>query len=138
MAIKLCTLSPTICFSSPTSINTKTSPCLTNTITITKTTIKNYKYQIRPPLLPAVRASSGPNSSEPTSPSNSVPPPNLQDDFTYLLKLAAGSIFGAALIKYGSAIIPDITKPNITQALLMISSPVVISILLLSNGSRKE
>ncbi|XP_021736692.1 uncharacterized protein LOC110703230 [Chenopodium quinoa] len=134
MATNLCTLAPTLCFSLPTSIYTKTSPL---TITVTKTTIKNYQYQIRPPLIPSVRASSGPNSSEPTSPSNSVTP-NLQDDVTYLLKLAAGSIFGAALIKYGSAIIPDITKPNITLALLMISSPVVISILLLSNSSRKE
>ncbi|KNA07558.1 hypothetical protein SOVF_170650 [Spinacia oleracea] len=131
MATKLCSLTPTLCFSTTTSINTRTtSSCLPNTKS--KTTIKIYPFQFqqigKTPLIPAVRASSGPNSSE----------PDFQEDLTYLLKITAGSILGAALIKYGSAIIPDITRPNITQALLMISSPVVIAVLLLFNGSRKE
>ncbi|XP_010691101.2 uncharacterized protein LOC104904530 [Beta vulgaris subsp. vulgaris] len=131
MATKLSNLASTFCFSSN-SINA-TRSLLFVTYPTTTTRIRSFPYDIGhfrgTPLLPAIRAASGPNSPEPTSP---------QDDLTYLLKLVAGSVFGAALIKYGSAIVPDITKPNITQALLMISTPVVIAVLLLFNGSRKE
>ncbi|GMN49989.1 hypothetical protein TIFTF001_019144 [Ficus carica] len=61
-----------------------------------------------------------------------------QEDLDYLWKLVAGSVVGAAYIKYGSVVFPEITRPNITQALLMILSPVVVSVLLLINQSRKQ
>ncbi|CAL1377731.1 unnamed protein product [Linum trigynum] len=53
------------------------------------------------------------------------------DDLGYLLKLGAGTFAGAAAIKYGSVVFPEITRPNLTQALLMISLPVVVASLLL-------
>lgn len=56
----------------------------------------------------------------------------------YLWKLVVGSVVGAAIIKYGSAVFPEITRPNITQALLMIVIPVVVAVLLLINQSSKE
>ncbi|CAL9042956.1 unnamed protein product [Musa banksii] len=62
----------------------------------------------------------------------------LSDDFNYLWKLAAGSIGGASAIKYGSVLFPDITRPNIVQALLMISLPVLVAILILIKESSKD
>ncbi|KAL5575564.1 hypothetical protein UlMin_017263 [Ulmus minor] len=61
-----------------------------------------------------------------------------QDDLDYLWKLAAGSIAGAAVIKYGSVVFPEITRPNITQALFMILAPCVVAVILLINQSRKK
>ena len=61
-----------------------------------------------------------------------------QDDFYYLWKLAAGSIGGASAVKYGSVLFPDITRPNIVQALLMISLPVLVAILILIKESSKD
>ncbi|XP_038902938.1 uncharacterized protein LOC120089511 [Benincasa hispida] len=61
-----------------------------------------------------------------------------QEDVQFLLKLAAGSIAGGCGIKYGSIIFPEMTKPNIVQALIMISAPVVVAIWLLINQSREE
>ncbi|XP_058115537.1 uncharacterized protein LOC131258314 [Magnolia sinica] len=57
------------------------------------------------------------------------------DDLSYLWKLAAGSVGGAAVIKYGSVIFPEITTPNILQAILMIGIPVLVSVLLLIKES---
>ncbi|KQK01218.1 uncharacterized protein LOC100832056 [Brachypodium distachyon] len=54
-----------------------------------------------------------------------------QDDSSYLWKLGLGSVGGAAAIKYGSVLLPDITRPNIVQALLMVSLPVVAAVLIL-------
>lgn len=62
----------------------------------------------------------------------------LQGDLGYLWKLLAGSILGAVLVKYGSILVPEITRPNITQALLMICLPVVVSVLLLINASSSD
>ncbi|KAF4372324.1 hypothetical protein F8388_026997 [Cannabis sativa] len=59
-------------------------------------------------------------------------------DLAYLGKLATGSIVGAGVIKYGSIVFPEITKPNLTQALFIILSPVIIAVLLLINQSRKD
>ena len=56
----------------------------------------------------------------------------------YLWKLGAGSAVAAAVIKYGSVVFPEITRPNILQALLMISTPVIIAVLLLIKQSRIE
>ncbi|KAF6145430.1 hypothetical protein GIB67_032553 [Kingdonia uniflora] len=61
-----------------------------------------------------------------------------EDDLNYLLKLGAGSIGGAVIIKYGSVLFSDITKPNIVQALLMIFAPMLIAVFLLVKQSRAE
>ncbi|KAH7675085.1 hypothetical protein IHE45_08G115300 [Dioscorea alata] len=61
-----------------------------------------------------------------------------QDDISYLLKLGAGCTVIALAIKYGSIIFPMITQPNILQALVMISTPVVISVLILIKESLSE
>nr|XP_010906721.1 uncharacterized protein LOC105033555 [Elaeis guineensis] len=60
------------------------------------------------------------------------------DDFGYLWKLAAGSVGSGAAIKYGSIIFPEITRPNILQALLMVSLPVLVAVLILIKESRTE
>ncbi|PKI32003.1 hypothetical protein CRG98_047612 [Punica granatum] len=60
----------------------------------------------------------------------------LMEDLSYLGKLGAGSVAGAAAIKYGSIIFPDITRPNILQALIMISTPVIVSVFLLIKQSK--
>ncbi|KAK0596433.1 hypothetical protein LWI29_015644 [Acer saccharum] len=61
-----------------------------------------------------------------------------QEDLNYLLKLGAGSVVGAAVIKYGSILFPEITRPNIFQALIMISTPVIVAVFLLIKQSRAE
>ncbi|KAK0595874.1 hypothetical protein LWI29_010784 [Acer saccharum] len=63
-----------------------------------------------------------------------TPPPfqrQDREDLNYLLKLGAGSVVGAAVIKYGSILFPEITRPNIFQALIMISTPVIVAVFLL-------
>ncbi|KAI3970258.1 hypothetical protein MKX01_023905 [Papaver californicum] len=57
------------------------------------------------------------------------------DDLSYLLKLGAGSVGGAVVIKYGSILLPEITKPNIVLSLAMIFTPVLIAVLLLIKQS---
>ncbi|XP_062220624.1 uncharacterized protein LOC133920024 [Phragmites australis] len=59
-------------------------------------------------------------------------------DSSYLWTLLLGSVGGAAAIKYGSILLPDITRPNIVQALLMVSLPVVAAVLLLLKASSTE
>lgn len=61
-----------------------------------------------------------------------------QEDLNYLWKLGAGSIAGAAVIKYGSILFPEITRPNIVEALAMVSTPVIVAVLLLINQSQVE
>ncbi|XP_011091834.1 uncharacterized protein LOC105172173 [Sesamum indicum] len=61
-----------------------------------------------------------------------------QEDWQYLAKLGAGSVAGAAAIKYGSIVFPEITRPNLAQALLMISAPVVVAVWLLIKRSRLD
>lgn len=53
-------------------------------------------------------------------------------------KLGAGSVAAAAVIKYGSAFFPEITRPNILLALIMISTPVIVAIVLLIKQSRLQ
>ncbi|GLJ25306.1 hypothetical protein SUGI_0484380 [Cryptomeria japonica] len=60
------------------------------------------------------------------------------EDVSYLWKLTLGCITGAIVIKYGSILLPDITRPNIIQALFMIGIPVSASILLLLVASSME
>ncbi|CAH2053590.1 unnamed protein product [Thlaspi arvense] len=62
----------------------------------------------------------------------------IQEDLTYLLKLGVGSVAGAAIIKYGSVLLPQITTPNLTQALFIIIAPVVISVILLIRASSSK
>ncbi|XP_004303289.1 PREDICTED: uncharacterized protein LOC101291641 [Fragaria vesca subsp. vesca] len=59
-----------------------------------------------------------------------------QNDLEYLGKVLAGSIVGGAVIKYGSIVFPEITRPNIILALVMIFTPVVVATLLLIKQSR--
>ena len=61
-----------------------------------------------------------------------------QDDSSYLWTLGLGSFGGAAAIKYGSVLLPDLTRPNIVQALLMVSLPVVAAVLILLKLSSLE
>lgn len=63
---------------------------------------------------------------------------NSQNDLEYLGKLLAGSIVGGAVIKYGSIVFPEITRPNILLALIMIFTPVIIATLLLIKQSRAK
>ncbi|XP_010250192.1 PREDICTED: uncharacterized protein LOC104592495 [Nelumbo nucifera] len=63
------------------------------------------------------------------------------EDLSYLWKLGAGSLGSAAVIKYGSILFPEITRPSLLQALIMITTPVIIAIFLLvrqSQGQSKE
>ncbi|CAO2040316.1 unnamed protein product [Urochloa humidicola] len=62
----------------------------------------------------------------------------LKDDSSYLWTLGIGSVGGAAVIKYGSILLPDITRPNIVLALLMVSLPVVAAVLILIKASSSE
>uniref|UniRef100_A0A0E0K6H0 Uncharacterized protein n=1 Tax=Oryza punctata TaxID=4537 RepID=A0A0E0K6H0_ORYPU len=41
-------------------------------------------------------------------------------------------------IEYGSILLPDITRPNIVVALLMVSIPVVVAVLLLFKVSSRD
>ena len=61
-----------------------------------------------------------------------------QEDLNYLWKLGAGSIVGAAAIKYGSVLFPEITRPNILEAMTMVFAPVIVAVLLLIRQSRLE
>ncbi|XP_020676126.1 uncharacterized protein LOC110095086 [Dendrobium catenatum] len=57
------------------------------------------------------------------------------DDVDYLWKLVAGSVGGGAVVKYGSILFPDIARPNIAQALLMVSLSVLVAVLILIKES---
>ncbi|XP_030973198.1 uncharacterized protein LOC115993057 isoform X2 [Quercus lobata] len=61
-----------------------------------------------------------------------------QEDWEFFWKLVAVSVVGAAIIKYGSVVFPEITRPNIIQALIMISTPVIVAVFLLIKQSRAE
>ncbi|KAF3450902.1 hypothetical protein FNV43_RR06991 [Rhamnella rubrinervis] len=61
-----------------------------------------------------------------------------KEDAAYLWKLGVGSVVGAAVIKYGSVVFPEITRPSIIQALIIIVTPLVVAVLLLINQSRAE
>ncbi|KAG0626870.1 hypothetical protein M758_2G157400 [Ceratodon purpureus] len=63
------------------------------------------------------------NAKEPQFP----PPGELQ----YFGKLSAGCVAGAFLVKYGSLCVPSVTTPNINVALLMITTPCVVSVVVL-------
>ncbi|KAF7843250.1 homoserine O-acetyltransferase [Senna tora] len=58
-----------------------------------------------------------------------------KEDVGYLSKLLVGSVVGAAAIKYGSAVFPEITTPNIVLALIMILTPMIVAVFLLIKES---
>ncbi|KAL2635058.1 hypothetical protein R1flu_006537 [Riccia fluitans] len=60
------------------------------------------------------------------------------NDLQYLGKFFAACTAGAALVKYGSVIVPSITQPNLLQALIMISTPVLVSIVVLQAASSEQ
>ncbi|GER46319.1 aryl hydrocarbon receptor nucleartranslocator-like protein 1 [Striga asiatica] len=84
-----------------------------------------------------VRASSDPQRQGADA-ANDKTPFVSQDDLKYLVMLGGGSFAGAAAIKYGSIIFPEITRPNLGLALFMILAPVVIAVLLLIKQSRVD
>ncbi|KAI0524374.1 hypothetical protein KFK09_003741 [Dendrobium nobile] len=57
------------------------------------------------------------------------------DDVDYLWKLVAGSVGGGPVLKYGCILFPDIARPNIAQALLMVSLSVLVAVLILIKES---
>ncbi|CAK8535653.1 unnamed protein product [Lathyrus sativus] len=61
-----------------------------------------------------------------------------QEDLVYVAKLAVGSFAGAAAVKYGSSVFPEITTPNLVLALVIISTPVIVAVLLLINQSLRS
>ncbi|CAA6672605.1 unnamed protein product [Spirodela intermedia] len=81
----------------------------------------------RPPPSPLQEAS----SSTATGNNRLLP----QEDVDYLWKATVGSVAGGAAIKYGSAVFPEMTRPSLSQALLMIGLPVLVSVFLLVWGS---
>lgn len=83
-----------------------------------------------------VAASKSPNEEANSNADNRGLSSTFQEDLNFLLKLGAGSFAGAAAIKYGSILVPDITRPNITQALIMISTPVIVAVFILIKASR--
>jgi hypothetical protein len=58
-------------------------------------------------------------------------------DIQYLVKLLASCTVGAVVVKYGSLLLPALTTPNLTQALLMIFSPCLVAAILLQLQSSK-
>ncbi|XP_057460093.1 uncharacterized protein LOC130750516 [Actinidia eriantha] len=61
-----------------------------------------------------------------------------QEDRNYLSKLGAGSVVGAATIKHASVIFPEITRPNILEAMAMVFAPVVVAVLLFIRQTRLQ
>ncbi|RCV08807.1 hypothetical protein SETIT_1G356200v2 [Setaria italica] len=83
---------------------------------------------------PARLSSRDPAEAETDAGAGRIP----KDDSSYLWTLGLGSVGGAAVIKYGSILLPDITRPNIVLALLMVSLPVVAAVLILLKASSSE
>ncbi|RVW35894.1 hypothetical protein CK203_037061 [Vitis vinifera] len=86
-----------------------------------------------------VQASNPKREEQDSSMNNNTSPSFIsEEDLKYLVKLGGGSVVGAAVIKYGSIILPEITRPNIIQALIMVSAPVVVAVWLLLKQSRQD
>jgi hypothetical protein len=58
-----------------------------------------------------------------------------QGELQYFGKLSAGCVAGALLVKYGSLCVPSVTTPNINVALLMITTPCLVSVVVLALAS---
>ncbi|KAI3803482.1 hypothetical protein L1987_31634 [Smallanthus sonchifolius] len=126
--------------SSATSIGKHSANVVKNAIHIRS---KSFAFQLTtapPPTSGGRRSAVARSTKEETNSKADDPPPlfTSQDDLSFLLKLGAGSFAGAAAIKYGSILVPEITRPNIIQALIMIATPVIVSVLILFKESRVE
>ncbi|KAL2332479.1 hypothetical protein Fmac_020060 [Flemingia macrophylla] len=71
-----------------------------------------------------------------TEDKNSTSPSKEVEDLVYVGKVVAGSLAGGAVIKYGSALFPQITTPNLLLALLIILTPLLLALFLLIKESR--
>lgn len=58
-----------------------------------------------------------------------------QGELQYFGKLSASCVAGALLVKYGSLCVPSVTTPNIDVALVMIATPCLVSVVLLTLAS---
>ncbi|KAK9141749.1 hypothetical protein Syun_011149 [Stephania yunnanensis] len=58
-----------------------------------------------------------------------------QQDLGFLWKLGGGSVGGAAVIKYGSVLFPQMTRPNIVEAMVLVLTPVIVAVFLLVKQS---
>ncbi|KAK9149602.1 hypothetical protein Scep_008359 [Stephania cephalantha] len=58
-----------------------------------------------------------------------------QQDLGFLWKLGGGSVGGAAVIKYGSVLFPQMTRPDIVEAMLLVLTPVIVAVFLLVKQS---
>lgn len=69
----------------------------------------------------------------------SFSPSCLQEDVKYLCKFGIFSVVGAAAIKYGSLLFPNVTVPDLSLALVLVWSPVLASVFLLAvAGARQD
>ncbi|KAJ4845505.1 hypothetical protein Tsubulata_013018 [Turnera subulata] len=96
---------------------------------------RNILSNARPKGSFGVRASNSRSEDESSTTNDNN---GVSQDLDYIWKLGVGSVAGAAVIKYGSILFPEITRPNILVALIMISTPVIVAIVLLINQSRQE
>ncbi|KAF3625476.1 putative signal recognition particle 54 kDa protein 1-like [Capsicum annuum] len=81
---------------------------------------------------PMIVRASDPKTDQSSPTTDEPSPPFLpQEDLNFLVKLGVGSVAGGAVIKYGSVIFPEITTPNISLALFMISAPMIVAAVLL-------
>ncbi|MED6171506.1 hypothetical protein PIB30_041260 [Stylosanthes scabra] len=103
-----------------------------------------YQYQRKTPLFLQNPVAVGLTSSSRSRWSSSIIVPRAgdpqakaysQEDLWYVGKLVAGSVAGGAVIKYGSALFPEITTPNIVLALIIITAPVLLAVFLLIKES---
>ncbi|KAL5731207.1 hypothetical protein ACHQM5_003959 [Ranunculus cassubicifolius] len=74
------------------------------------------------------KSSSDPNPPDKQSVTSAFTSP---EDVSYMLKLGGGSVAGAIAIKYGSILFPELARPNLAQALIMICTPMLVSVFLL-------
>jgi len=58
-----------------------------------------------------------------------------QGELQYFGKLSASCVAGAFLVKYGSLCVPSVTSPNLNVALVMITTPCLVSVALLALAS---
>ena len=58
------------------------------------------------------------------------------EEWTYLLKVGGACTLGAAVVKYGSLVLPSMTQPNLGIALIIVFTPATIGACLLAWASR--
>ena len=58
------------------------------------------------------------------------------EEWTYLLKFGGACTVGAAVVKYGSLLLPLTTQPNLGVALVIVFTPATIGACILAWASR--